>query len=91
MSESRRNVRVMSVKLGIGETVVNVCAHAPHVGCEEEEKETFWRQMDQELKAIPEGERVIERSRDGNAGFYICIALAPLKLCDISAKPFVYV
>ena len=23
------------------------------------EKETFWRQMDQELRAIPEGERVI--------------------------------
>ena len=29
------------------------------MGCEEEEKETFWRQMDQELRAIPEGERVI--------------------------------
>ena len=26
------------------------------VGCEEE---TFWRQMDQEVRAIPEGERVI--------------------------------
>ena len=36
----------------MSETVVNV------VGCEEE-KETFWRQMDQELRAIPEGERVI--------------------------------
>ena len=47
-------------KLGIGDTVVNViCAYAPQVGCEEEEKETFWRQMDQELRAIPEGERVI--------------------------------
>ena len=52
--------RVMSVKLGIGETVVNVvCAYAHEVGCAEEEKETFWRQMDQELRAIPEGERVI--------------------------------
>ena len=50
----------MSVKLGIGETVVNViCAYAPQVGCQDEEKETFWRQMDQELRAIPEGERVI--------------------------------
>ena len=28
------------------------------VGCEEE-KETFWRQMDQEVRAIPEEERVI--------------------------------
>ena len=33
--------------------------YAPQVVCGEEEKETFWRQMDQELRAIPEGERVI--------------------------------
>ena len=60
MSVSRTNDRVMSVKLGIGETVVNViCAYAPHVGCQDEEKETFWRQMDQDLRAIPEGETVI--------------------------------
>ena len=40
--------------------MVNVtCTYAPQVGCEEEEKETFWRQMKQELRAIPEGERVI--------------------------------
>ena len=57
---SRTNDRVMSVKLGIGETVVNViCAYAPQVGCEDEEKETLWREMDQELRAIPEGETVI--------------------------------
>ena len=43
VSVSRTNDRVMSVKLGIGETVVNViCAYAPQVSCEEEEKETFW-------------------------------------------------
>ena len=47
MSVSKTNDRVMSVKLGIGETVVNViCAYAPQVGCEDEEKETFWRQME---------------------------------------------
>ena len=57
MSVSRTNDRVMRVKLGICETVVNViCAYAPQVGCEDEEKETFWRQMDHELRAIPEGE-----------------------------------
>ena len=33
--------------------------YAPQVGCGEEEKDTFWRQMDQELRAISEGERVI--------------------------------
>ena len=60
MSVSRTNDRVMSVKLGIGETVVNViCAYAPQVGCQDEEKETFWRQMDQELRAIQEGQMVI--------------------------------
>ena len=34
--------------------------HATQVGCGEEETGTFWRQMDQELREIPEGERVIE-------------------------------
>ena len=47
VSVSRTNDRVMSVKLGIGETVVNViCAYAPQVGCGEEAKEMFWRQTD---------------------------------------------
>ena len=60
MNVSRTNDRVMSVKLGICETVVNViCAHAPQVGCEDKDEETFWRQMDQGLRAIPEGETVI--------------------------------
>ena len=60
VSVSRTNDRVLSVKLFIGETVVNViCAYAPQMGCQDEEKETFWRQVDQELRAIPEGERVI--------------------------------
>ena len=55
VSVSRTNDLVMRVKLGIGETVGNViCAYAPQVGCEEEEKETFWIQMDQELRIIPE-------------------------------------
>ena len=32
---SRTNDRVMSVKLGIGETVVNaICAYAAQVGCD---------------------------------------------------------
>ena len=40
--------------------VVNViCAYAPQVGSQDEQKDTFWRQMDQELREIPEGERVI--------------------------------
>ena len=31
----------------------------PQVGCKEEEKETFWEQMDQELSATLDGDRVI--------------------------------
>ena len=72
---SKRCDRVMSIKLGVEETVVNIiCAYAPQVGCTEEEKETFWEQMDQELSATLGDERVIVggdlnghigRSRDG--------------------------
>ena len=33
--------------------------YAPQVGGDDGWKDTFWRQMDQELRVIPEGERVI--------------------------------
>ena len=60
ISVSKRSDRVMSIKLGVEETVINIiCAYAPQVGCTEEENETFWEQMDQELNATLEGERVI--------------------------------
>ncbi len=36
-----------------------ICAYAPQMGCIEDEKETFWEHMDQELSATPDGERVI--------------------------------
>ena len=36
-----------------------ICAYAPEMGCIEDEKETFWEHMDQELSATPDGERVI--------------------------------
>ena len=60
ISVSKRSDRVISIKLGVEETVVNIiCAYAPHVGCTEEEKETFWEQMDQVLSATLDGERLI--------------------------------
>ena len=60
ISVSKRSDIVMSIKLGVEETVINsICAYAPQVGCTEEEKETFWEQMDQELSATLDGERVI--------------------------------
>ncbi len=50
----------MSIKLGVEDTVVNIiCAYAPQVVCTEEEKETFWEQMDQELSATMDDERVM--------------------------------
>ena len=60
ISVSKRSDRVMSIKLGVEETVVNIiCAYAPQVGCREEEKEIFREQMDQELSATMDEERVI--------------------------------
>ncbi|KAG8238096.1 hypothetical protein J437_LFUL012203 [Ladona fulva] len=36
-----------------------VCGYAPQAGREEEEKNIFWRQLDQVIMEIPENERVI--------------------------------
>ena len=36
-----------------------ICVDAPQVGCIENEKETFWEHMDQELSATTDGESVI--------------------------------
>ncbi|XP_063595885.1 uncharacterized protein LOC134772741 [Penaeus indicus] len=55
----RRSDRIMSVKLALGKLVLNViCAYAPQVGCSNEEKDEFWQQLDVELQAIPQEERV---------------------------------
>ena len=52
ISVSRKNDPVMSIELGLEEMVVNImCAYAPQMGCIENEKETFWKHMDQELRA----------------------------------------
>ncbi|XP_068219218.1 craniofacial development protein 2-like [Palaemon carinicauda] len=57
---NRKNDRIMSLKLGLGATLVNaVCAYATQAGCTEEEKDTFWEEKDQELRIIPARERVI--------------------------------
>ncbi|XP_068207433.1 craniofacial development protein 2-like [Palaemon carinicauda] len=56
---NRKNDRIMSLKLGLEATIVNVvCAYAPQPGCKKE-KDTFWEEMDQELGKIPARERVI--------------------------------
>ncbi|KAK3510392.1 hypothetical protein QTP70_005867 [Hemibagrus guttatus] len=52
--------RVMSLKLEIEGVMVNVVSgYAPQVGCELEEKERFWSELDEVMESIPTGERVV--------------------------------
>ncbi|MCJ8747404.1 hypothetical protein PDJAM_G00153150 [Pangasius djambal] len=68
MQTSGRNVlevkrvsdRVMSLKLEIEGVMLNaVSGYAPQVGCELEEKERFWTELDEVVESIPTGERVV--------------------------------
>ena len=59
--------RAMGMKLEIGGMILNVLsAYAPQVGCELEEKERFWRDMDELLEGVRMEERVLSRA-DFNA------------------------
>ncbi|KAK3520366.1 hypothetical protein QTP70_024045 [Hemibagrus guttatus] len=67
--------RVMSLKLEIEGVMLNVVSgYAPQVGCELEEKERFWSELDEVMESIPTGERVVigadfnEHVGEGNAG-----------------------
>ncbi|KAK3550515.1 hypothetical protein QTP70_000068 [Hemibagrus guttatus] len=52
--------RVMSLKLEIEGVMLNVVSgYAPQVGCELEEKERFWSELDEVMENIPTGERVV--------------------------------
>ncbi|KAK3541074.1 hypothetical protein QTP86_012309 [Hemibagrus guttatus] len=52
--------RVMSLKLEIEGVMLNVVSGcAPQVGCELEEKERFWSELDEVMESIPTGERVV--------------------------------
>ncbi|KAK3548436.1 hypothetical protein QTP70_013068, partial [Hemibagrus guttatus] len=52
--------RVMSLKLEIERVMLNVVSgYAPQVGCELEEKERFWSELDEVMESIPTGERVV--------------------------------
>ncbi|KAK3525841.1 hypothetical protein QTP70_010897 [Hemibagrus guttatus] len=52
--------RVMSLKLKIEGVMMNVVSgYAPQVGCELEEKERFWSELDEVMESIPTGERVV--------------------------------
>ncbi|KAK3538537.1 hypothetical protein QTP86_006701 [Hemibagrus guttatus] len=52
--------RVVSLKLEIEGVMLNVVSgYAPQVGCELEEKERFWSELDEVMESIPTGERVV--------------------------------
>ncbi|KAK3510948.1 hypothetical protein QTP70_027815, partial [Hemibagrus guttatus] len=52
--------RMMSLKLEIEGVMLNVVSgYAPQVGCELEEKERFWSELDEVMESIPTGERVV--------------------------------
>ncbi|KAK3508711.1 hypothetical protein QTP70_004260 [Hemibagrus guttatus] len=57
---NRVSDRVMSLKLEIEGVMLNVVSgYAPQVGCELEEKERFWSELDEVMESIPTGERVV--------------------------------
>ncbi|KAF7702422.1 hypothetical protein HF521_001705 [Silurus meridionalis] len=52
--------RVMNVKLEVEGMMINVIsAYAPQVGCEMEEKEKFWSELDEVVKGVPRNERLV--------------------------------
>ncbi|KAK3574312.1 hypothetical protein QTP86_004345 [Hemibagrus guttatus] len=52
--------RVMSLKLEIEGVMLNVVSgYTPQVGCELEEKERFWSELDEVMESIPTGEKVV--------------------------------
>ncbi|MCJ8749466.1 hypothetical protein PDJAM_G00176570 [Pangasius djambal] len=65
----------MSLKLEIEGVMLNVVSgYAPQVGCELEEKERFWSELDEVIESMPTGERVVMGADfnghvgEGNAG-----------------------
>ena len=50
----------MAMKLIVGENIINVMnIYAPQGGCDEEEKNRFWQELDGMLADTPEDERLV--------------------------------
>ena len=50
----RVNDKVMSIKLIVGGSSVNICsAYAPQAGLDEEEKKKFWEVLDEVVRGMP--------------------------------------
>ena len=55
----RPSDRITSLKVEMGQQVVNIMsAYAPQSGCADEEKEKFWADLDEEMRKIPDGEKL---------------------------------
>ncbi|KAK3529677.1 hypothetical protein QTP70_033685, partial [Hemibagrus guttatus] len=55
--------RVMNLKLEFEGVMLNVSGYAPQVGCELEEKERFWSELDEVMESIPTAEVIRETGR----------------------------
>ena len=56
----RKSSRLMRIKIMLSQEALNVVsAYAPQAGCDDAEKERFWREMDEVMTSIPEDERVV--------------------------------
>ncbi|KAI5616363.1 hypothetical protein C0J50_24070 [Silurus asotus] len=52
--------RLMNVKLEVEGMMINgISAYAPQVGCEMEEKEKFWSELDEVVDGVPTNKRVL--------------------------------
>ena len=57
---SRKSERVIRAHVRDGKTSMHIIsAYAPQVGCDEEEKERFWKDLEEEIVAVPEEDKVI--------------------------------
>jgi len=55
----RPSDRIILLKVEMGQQVVNIMsAYAPQSGCADEEKEKFWGDLDEEMRKIPDGEKL---------------------------------
>ena len=52
--------RIMALQLVIAKRKMNVLsAYTPQTGCTDEDKDTFWKKLDEVLQSIPANEKVI--------------------------------
>ena len=59
LSVKRRSNRIIWVKVTLNGEIINITsAYAPQTGCGENGKIKFWEEMDEELRDIPDTEKV---------------------------------